>query len=151
MRRADLVGGVGLLLFAVFYFERSFVISTGLASDRLGPTFFPRVLASVLALLAAVLIVRAISDRSDREPLAPVRTVRLFGVLGLTVVWALLLPSAGFVLVTPLLLGSVMWTMGLRRWRGLIGVSLGMTLVLYLVFVRALKVLLPMGPLGGLG
>jgi putative tricarboxylic transport membrane protein len=151
MRRADLVGGIGLVLFAGFYFERSFVISTGLASDRLGPTFFPRVLASVLALLAAVLIVRALRNRTDPTPLAPVRTARLFGVLGLTVVWALLLPRAGFLLVTPLLLGSIMWTMGLRRWRGLIGVSLGMTLVLYLVFVRALKVLLPMGPLGGLG
>jgi putative tricarboxylic transport membrane protein len=151
MRRADLLGGIGLLLFAAFYFERSFAISTGLASDRLGPTFFPRILASVLALLAAVLIVRALSDRSDRAPLSAVRAARLFGVLALTAIWALLLPRAGFLLVTPLLLGSVMWTMGLRRWRGLIGVSLGMTLVLYLVFVRALKVLLPMGPLGGLG
>ena len=151
MRRADLLGGIGLLLFAAFYFERSFAISTGLASDRLGPTFFPRVLASGLALLAAVLIVRALLDRSDRAPLSAVRAARLFGVLGLTVIWALLLPRAGFLLVTPLLLGSVMWTMGLRRWRGLIGVSIGMTLVLYLVFVRALNVLLPMGPLGGLG
>jgi hypothetical protein len=151
MRRADLLGGIGLLLFAAFYFERSFAISTGLASDRLGPTFFPRVLASGLALLAAVLIIRALLDRSDRTPLSAVRATRLFGVLGLTILWALLLPRVGFLLVTPLLLGSVMWTMGLRRWRGLIGVSIGMTLVLYLVFVRGLNVLLPMGPLGGLG
>ena len=151
MRRADLVGGIGLLIFAAFYFERSFAISTGLASDRLGPSFFPRVLATVLALLAAVLMGRALSDRSDPAPLSKVRVTRLFAILTLTVVWALLLPRVGFLIATPLLLGTVMWTMGLRRWRGLIGVSLGMTLVLYLVFVRFLKVLLPLGPFGGLG
>lgn len=149
MRRADLVGGTGLLLFAVLYFERSFAVHTGLASDRLGPTFFPRVLATILALLAAVLIVRALSGRSDPTPLPPVRAARLFAVVALTLVWALLLPRAGFLIATPPLLGAVMWTLGLRHWRGLIGVSLGMTLVLYLMFVRALRVLLPMGPFGG--
>ena len=151
MRRADLLGGMGLLLFAAFYFERSFAISTGLASDRLGPTLFPRVLAVVLALLAAVLIGRSLAGRSDPTPLPKIRATRLFVILALTVVWALLLPPVGFLFVTPLLLGTVMWTMGLRHWRGLIGLSLGMTLVLYLVFVRALNVLLPMGPLGSLG
>jgi hypothetical protein len=151
MQRADLWGGIGLLLFAAFYFERSFAISTGLASDRLGPTFFPRVLAIVLALLAAILIGRALSGRSDPAPLSKVRTTRLFAILLVTVAWGLLLPRAGFLLITPFLLGMVMWTMELRGWRGLIGVSVGMTLLLYLVFVRGLKVLLPMGPLGGLG
>ena len=149
MRRADLLSGIGLFLFSTFYFERSFAISTGLASDRLGPTFFPRLLALLLALLSVVLIVRAAWDRSSPTPLHPVRTGRLFAVFALTIAWALLLPRLGFLIITPLLLGSVIWILGHRRWRTLIGVSLGMTLILYAVFVRALHVLLPMGHLGG--
>ena len=150
MRRADLWGGIGLLLFAAFYFERSFAISTGLASDRLGPTFFPRCLAVGLSLLAVVLLVRALSGRSDSAPLSKIRVARLAAILALTVGWALLLPKMGFLLVTPLLMASVMCTMGIRSWWRLLGVSLTMTFVLYLVFVKALNVLLPMGPLGGL-
>ena len=149
MRRADLVAGTGLLVFSVFYFERSFAISTGLASDRLGPAFFPRVLAVLLTLLALVLIVRAASDRSDPSPQSPVRTGRLVAVLALTVGWAILLPELGFLVVTPFLMAAVIWVLGLHRWRPIVGVALGATLVLYLVFVRILNVLLPMGLLGG--
>jgi putative tricarboxylic transport membrane protein len=75
---------------------------------------------------------------------------RLAAILALAVGWALLLPKTGFLIVTPLLMVSVMGTMGIRSWWRLVGVSLAMTLVLYLVFVKALNVLLPMGPLGGL-
>ena len=151
MRRADLVGGIGLLVLAILYFERSFAISIGLASDRLGPTFYPRVLAVVLAVLATVLMVRSLTGRSDSASLSPVRAGRLFAVFGLMLLWVGLLPTLGFPLVTPLLLVGVMWIMGHRRWRSLITVSLGLTLALYLLFVRALNVLLPMGPLGGAG
>jgi putative tricarboxylic transport membrane protein len=142
---------MGLLLLAILYFERSFAISTGLASDRLGPTFYPRVLAVVLAVLAIVLIFRSFFDRSVPSPLSKVRVGRLLTVFGLMLAWAGLLPLLGFPVITPLLLAGVMWILGHRRWPSLIGVSLGLTLVMYLVFVRALKVLLPMGPLGGAG
>jgi putative tricarboxylic transport membrane protein len=151
MRRADLVGGIGLLLLAIVYFERSFAISTGLASDRLGPTFYPRVLSVVLAVLAVVLIARSLTGRSDPSPLSRVRVGRLFPVFGLMLSWVGLLPYLGFPMVTPLLLAGVMWILGHRRWRSLVAVSLGVTLALYLVFVRALNVLVPMGPLGGAG
>jgi putative tricarboxylic transport membrane protein len=148
MRRADLLSGIGLLLFSALYLERSFAISTGLASDRLGPQFFPRLLALLLALLSVALVVRAASDRSDTTPLPAVRVGRLVAVLSLCAGWTLLLPRIGLLILTPLLVGAVIWILGLRRWRSIIAVSLGMTLVLYLVFVQVLKVLLPLGPFG---
>ena len=148
MRRADLLSGIGLLLFSALYFERSFAISTGLASDRLGPQFFPRLLAVLLALLSVALVVRAASGRSDTTPLPTVRFGRLIAVLALCAGWTLLLPRVGFLIVTPPLVGAVIWILGLRRWRTIIAVSLGVTLALYLVFVQLLTVLLPLGPLG---
>ena len=146
MRRADLVIGLGLLVFAAVYFQQSFAITRGFASDRLGPAFFPRLLAAALAVLAITLIVRAVAGRSDPTRPPAVRLRVLLAVLGLLVAYALLLPWAGFLLATPVLLGAVIWLLGDRSWLSLAGTAVGTTAVLYLAFGRALHVLLPMGP-----
>lgn len=147
MRRADFAIGLGLLAFAAFYFQQSFAITRGFASDRLGPAFFPRLLAGTLAALAITLIVRAVSGRSDPTRPPPIRGGVFAGIMALTVVYALLMPRMGFVLATAVLLGVVIWLLGLRRLTVLAAAAVGMTLVLYVVFGRALHVLLPMGPL----
>jgi len=74
--------------------------------------------------------------------------LRVFaGLLVLLVAYTLLLPRAGFLLTTPVLLGAVIWLLGLRSWASLVGTALGVTAVLYVFFGRFLHVLLPMGPL----
>ncbi|HET6947171.1 MAG TPA: tripartite tricarboxylate transporter TctB family protein [bacterium] len=147
MRRADLLVGLGLLVLAGVYFEQSFAITRGFASDRLGPAFFPRLLALTLAALAATLVVRAVSGRSDPSHPPAVRLRVFAGLLVLLVAYTLLLPRAGFLLTTPVLLGAVIWLLGLRSWASLVGTALGVTAVLYVFFGRFLHVLLPMGPL----
>lgn len=147
MRRADLMTGVGLLAFAAAYFQQSFAITVGFAGDRLGPTFFPRLLALVLAGCALVLIARALRGRSDPAPLPAVRLPLLLGTLGLTVVYILALAPLGYLLATPPYLAALVWLLGYRSPTGLAGAAVGITAVLYLVFVQALKVLVPMGPL----
>ncbi|MGH2399651.1 MAG: tripartite tricarboxylate transporter TctB family protein [bacterium] len=147
MRRADLAIGTGLLVFAIVYFQLSFAITRGFASDRLGPAFFPRLLALTLAVLAMVLIVRAVSGRSDPSRPPAIRVGVFLGLLGLLVLYALLLPHLGFVLTTPVLVAGAIWLLGLRQWGSLAGTAVGVTAVLYLVFARTLHVLLPMGPL----
>ena len=146
MKRADLSIGIGLLLFALLYLQQSFLITRGFASDRLGPAFFPRLLAGALVVLAVVLIVRALSGRSDPTPPPAIRFGILFGVLALLVAYGLLMPQLGFLLTTPVLLGAFIWLLGLRQWGSLVGTAVGLTVILYLVFVRALHVLLPLGP-----
>lgn len=147
MRRADLLIGLALLVFAGVYFEQSFAITRGFASDRLGPAFFPRLLALTLAALAATLVVRAVTGRSDPSRPPAVRSRVFAGVLVLLTAYALLLPWAGFLLTTPVMLGTVIWLLGLRSWPSLVGTAVGVTATLYVVFGRALHVLLPMGPL----
>lgn len=147
MRRADLLIGLGLLVFAGVYFEQSFAIRRGFAADRLGPAFFPRLLALTLAVLAVILVVRAVTGRSDPSRPPAIRLGIFASVLVLLVAYVLLLPRLGFVLATPPLLGAVIWLLGLRNWPSLAGTALGLTAGLYVVFGRALHVLLPMGPL----
>lgn len=143
MRRADLLIGLGLMVVAAVYFQQSFAITRGFASDRLGPAFFPRLLAVVLAILALVLVMRALSGRSDPTPPPAMRLGVFLGTLVLMVVYSLVLPRVGFLLATPLLLGAVIWLLGLRRWSTMAATAIGVTGVLYIVFARMLKVLLP--------
>lgn len=147
MRRADLAIGLGLLAFTVFYAQQSFLIRRGFASDRLGPAFFPRLLALALGVLAVILVVRALAGRSDPSRPPAIRAGAFAAMLALLVAYGLLMPRVGFVLATPVLLGAVIWILGLRAWTALIGTALGVTAVLYVLFGRALHVLLPMGPL----
>ena len=146
MRRADFFIGLGLLGFALVYYQQSFSIVRGFASDRLGPACFPRLLALVLAVLSLTLIVRALAGRSDPSRPPAMRAGIFVAVMGLLVLYAVVLPTAGFLIATPILLAAVIWLFGLRQWVTLLGTALGVTAVLYLVFVRALHVLLPLGP-----
>jgi putative tricarboxylic transport membrane protein len=149
VRRPDFIIGCILLVVAGVYFKQSFEIVVGLASDRLGPTFFPRLLAIVLAVLALALIARATTGRSHALAPSPMRSGVLAGVLVATIGYGLLLPWTGFLLITPLLLGAVIWVLGLRSWGKLAGVAIGITVSLYVLFKLVLGVPLPLGILAG--
>ncbi len=149
MRRADLGAGVLLLALAGFYLQQSLAIHRGFASDRLGPAFFPQLLGSALAILAVVLVLRALLGRSDPTPPPPTRGRLLWTVVGLLAVYAVLMPEVGFLLATPPLLGAVSVVLGLRRPLSVVASAVGITVTLYLVFGRLLGVLFPRGPLGG--
>lgn len=148
MRRADLLIGIGLLVFAVIYLRESFAITVGFAADRLGPRFFPRLLAGALAASAFALIWRSLGGRSDPAPLPPVRIGQFLWTLGLTLAYVLLLPPLGYLITTVLYVAALIWLLGYRNLVGLAATSAGVTAVLYLVFARALHVLVPLGPLG---
>jgi len=145
MRRADLLIGLGLLAFAAFYFQQSFTITVGFAADRLGPTFFPRLLALVLAACALALIGRSVRGRSDPAPLPTVRASLLLWTIASTIAYVMALSPLGYLIATPLYLAALVWLLGYRSPTGLAGTALGVTAVLYLVFAKALKVLVPMG------
>ncbi len=148
MRRADLLIGIGLLAFAVFYFQQSFAITVGFASDKLGPAFFPRLLALALAACALALIARSARGRSDPVPLPPIRTALFLWTVGLTIAYAVALRPLGYLIATPIYLAGIVWLLGHRNPVGLAGTAIGVTAALYLVFAQALKVLVPMGLLG---
>ena len=146
--RADFLLVLGLLLFAALYVERASHITVGFASDVLGPAFFPRLLAFLLALLAVGLLARSLTGRGPRVSRTPMRSRLFWTVVALLVGYALLMPLVGFLYLTPLLLGAVMRILGLERWGWLVGVALGLTVFLYVLFTKALSVPLPPGLLG---
>src|SRR3972149_11779721 len=145
MRRADFYIGLGLLAFALVYFQQSFSILRGFAPDRLGPAFFPRMLALLLAALALTLIIRAGAGRSDPSRPPTIRAGMLAAVLGVLVLYAAVLPALGFLIAPPLTLAGIIWSLGLRAWASLAAAALGVTVVLWFVVARRVHVLLPPG------
>lgn len=150
MRRADAVAAVLLLAVAAVYFQQSFLIVRGFATDRLGPAFVPRVLAGALALLSLTLLARALAGRSDPTPPPPARTALLATTLVLLTAYGAILPRLGFLLATPLLMAATLRVLGVRRPLPVVAAATGITAALYVVFGRLLGVLLPPGPLGRL-
>lgn len=115
------------------------------------PAFFPRLLATILAILALPLVVRGLRARrapgeAARAPLAPALLV--FGPLA---GYLLLVPLLGFFAGTFLFVLAEGVLLGARTPRGVaraVAVALVTTLACYLVFERYLRVLFPDGLLG---
>lgn len=148
MRRADLAAGLLLLAVAAVYFQQSFLIVRGFATDRLGPAFFPRLLAGALTLLALALVARAVGGRSDSSPPPSARAGLLAAILVLLVAYALAMRRVGFLVATPAFFAAVLAALGVREVFPVAVVAVVLTVALYVVFGRLLGVLLPPGPFG---
>lgn len=115
------------------------------SSERMGPGYFPTVLASILGLIGVVSIVR--SFIRPGEAISAFARRPLVLVLGATVLFALLLPYAGVVIA--LLALIVVGALASRNSRvdvKSIAAMVGLIAFCVIVFVKGLGV--PMPPLG---
>lgn len=84
-------------------------------------------------------------DTGEEEKLTPSLLKTPMAVLLAVVVYAGLLEIVGFFPSTVLFLGGYLWCGGVRDWRVLGGVVIGLNLFVYLLFVVQLNVQLPAG------
>ncbi len=111
-----------------------------------GPGFLPFGLAICLIILSLVLIIKSWKGDVSLAPFWPHRTwlKPLLGVI-LLIFFTLIVQRLGFLLTTFFFL--IIWMRLIERihWRRLIGISVGTTAGLYLIFVFFLEVPLPSG------
>ena len=157
-RRADLFVAVLVLAFSVLYFLAA--MSFGDTSrEPLGEGSLPRVLAVIMAMGSGWVIFRRLSTwrrqwdhrvpsevEQDDDPNYPVSPVRPLLMVGVALGYVVMLPTIGIVVTTPLavMVGMRLW--GVREWRTLLPVALGLTLAIYGLFAGFLEVLLPLWP-----
>lgn len=137
----DVLGGVLLValgLFVAFYSRRYSMGS--LAS--MGPGYFPTVLGILLSVLGAVIAIPALFQTGESIRL---QLKNLFFVITSLLVFAFGLETLGMVLTTflTIILATLATTVS---WKFRIGLSLGGSLLTYLVFIVALKMLVPVWP-----
>lgn len=119
---------------------------------RWGAEFWPRVVATLMAVLAvlqywvrlgAPLNRPSVVKESHSDDRAGWVTVAVILVVPLIYAW--LLPRMGFLLLTPFFIIAMMFLFGTRRPVHIFGTSILIFLIFVLLFMRLLRVPLPLG------
>jgi putative tricarboxylic transport membrane protein len=143
---------LGWLLLAYLYIPASNV------PGEPGPRAFPNVLGYALLMLGLVMTVSGFARHRETAPAeaeahtdtaaSPLKhELRIvLGTFGLLVLYAFLMEKTGFLVSTPVVLVLGMTgILRMRRWRFIAGMSIGTTLVCWIVFAILLRVPLPRG------
>lgn len=148
----DLLFSIFLTVFAVYCFFLVGAQSPAPTATELGAAFWPRIiLAAMIALLIAN-IVRSVKENKisakkifGEFKLAEFFKSKLFIGMVLVFIMALLMPYIGFMPVCFLFLMAYGALLGERRWLRLVLISLGVTIILYVLFQGALSIMLARG------
>jgi putative tricarboxylic transport membrane protein len=143
----DLIAGVALLIFCAvaYWLTTGFDEPPSMLSQNVPPTFFPRIVLTAIALMAALLVVSG--WRRGGEP----KSVRVRPAVWLTAATIVLAASlVGLIGTLPVLalvavVLPLLW--GERRWRRIAVLCIGLPVAVYLVFTVALDVRFPLGSL----
>jgi hypothetical protein len=150
VRRADRVGAVLLLLFGVWFAAVAAQNYTYWSATGPGSGFFPFWLGLVMAVLAALLLARAVRETEPGPAWAPQGRglMRFLGVLGGGVAFVVLLPWLGMAPTTVLFLIGILWLLEGHSWPAAVGIALATAAVNWAVFAWWLRVPFPPGVLG---
>lgn len=148
MRRGRVAGALAILAVATGVALEARTFTVAFPTDPLGPAAFPLVAAALLALGGlALLLERADAAPEEAEPLEPGALWRLVLATASFVAYALLLAPLGFVPATTLEFLALALLFGGRLLPGL-AVGAGFAALLFVIFVYALGLPLPLGLLG---
>lgn len=150
MKIADLIGGgLGIALGAYVIYEGSNMPEDHIM--KIGPAFFPELLAIGLIIFSAILIIYALLGKSKggAEPicLRDQGIQRALVSLLAIILYAVLLNPLGYPICTLLLVAGIMLLLGKRQPLFVLGTSVATTLGVWLVFAKLLKLSMPMGVL----
>ncbi|MDR0877811.1 MAG: tripartite tricarboxylate transporter TctB family protein [Treponema sp.] len=155
MKKANIVSAiVGMGFSAVAFF-----ITFGFKKFRnvpVGPEFFPRMLAVVLFICSAVLLAQALMIKKENDKPGPTLSFRSQGMrrllagAAIIVIYAFGWEPVGFIIMTPLVLFTLMFLLGLRRLQVMVTFSIAATAVIFCAFRYFLGIDMPMGILYGI-
>jgi putative tricarboxylic transport membrane protein len=151
--------GAGIVAFAVLFYVvivpaqvtvPRFEVGGGVGGLAASPLFFPRFMAVVLGVLGASLFVRGYArsrSLANGEGFAFVANegLRVAGAVAILAVYAALLDTVGYVLLTPVALFALSAFLGYRRWWLMATTAIVFTALVYCIFRYGMKILLPEG------
>ena len=153
MKLADIISGmIGILIGAYVLikcqsYPEDFVM-------KIGPAFFPEILAGGLILFSALLILQALLGKSigdvERISIRQKGTQRVLLALVGMIVYCAVLKPVGFIIATIPLIMFYMFLLGNRKKLQYVWVPVAITLAVYLVFEKVLVLSLPAGLLSSI-
>jgi formate hydrogenlyase subunit 3/multisubunit Na+/H+ antiporter MnhD subunit len=150
VRRADRIGAVLLLLVGVWFAAVALRNYKYWTTTGPGSGFFPFWLGLAMAVLAALLLVRAARETEPGPDWLPRGrgAVRFLGVLAGAVAFLVLMPWLGMAVTTVLFLVGILRLLERHSWPAAVAIALATAVVNWAVFAWWLRVPFPTGVLG---
>lgn len=146
LRRRDLICGLAFIGLAILFGLRAMDYRLGTAA-RMGPGYFPLILAGVLLLLGIGVVVESLR-RADRLHLNRAELRSAAAVLGSVVIFGLLIEPAGFLIAgTATAFACQLGSPRFRPVRALVSAA-GLVAAAAALFIWALQLPLPLLPPG---
>jgi putative tricarboxylic transport membrane protein len=148
MKRADLVTGVVLMLFALAVASEAsrMPLQVGVTT---GPGFLPLLLAVFIGILGATILISALRRPEGVDPAVTWPTGRgrfwIITIFAALLAYTFLVSVLGYVLPTFAFMLLVVLMLGSYRWYWSVAISLGIGIGLYVVFRVWLGMSLPTG------
>ncbi|MFZ5966061.1 MAG: tripartite tricarboxylate transporter TctB family protein [Bacillota bacterium] len=151
MKRADIISGIiGVLISAYVFYE-----SSKFPEDIvmiIGPSYFPRILATALLLVSGILIIHAYLGKSKKiNGSFDIKNpgIQRAGIaLLVTMIYCMVLNTLGFIISSTLYLFFLMVLLKKRNYIKMTIISTFVTLGIYFIFKALLNITLPSGFLG---
>ena len=144
----NIVFSIIIILLSLFFFYETFNFQITNPRD-IGPAFLPRVYSLILLSLGVILLVNKIKKYKTKT--IKQQDVRKFNkailAMFLLFIYILITPYLGFYLGTPIIILTFLWVTGIRNLIILLGVPIGITLLIYLLFYQLLGIPIPTGDL----
>jgi hypothetical protein len=153
-KREDIYVGIASILVAIFiiFQSRDLVVRTPM--DPAGPTFVPLVIAWGMIFIGIILIAGGLyALRLTQASVTPSggflmqlsKYQYVLLIVAISLAYGGLLDTVGYLIMTPILIGGIMWVLKVRDIKQILKVAIPLSLVLYVVFRFGLQVKLPLG------
>ena len=149
LKTADIISAIiGLLLSAYVW-----IASASFPQDvvmKIGPDFFPRIIAVAMAIASLFLLVQTLTNKTPEEAVQTLNLkdagiLRALAFLILAVVYVSVMDFLGFIISTIICLLVAMYILKLRNLKNMVLVSLGTAMGVYFAFASILGIQLPSG------
>ena len=133
------IGGGLIILSAIFY---------GMAGKFVNPSaaVWPRAVLVGIIILSALLVLNGVKQTAAHaDPgLIPLDIIKgPMAALLVIVVYAVLMKFTGYFVSTAIFLPFGMFALGQRNWKAILGVTVGLELFVYVLFVMQLQLRMP--------
>lgn len=136
------IGGLCTLFGAVVFFLARTIPNP--AIDPLGPGWMPMIIGIGLAVMG--ILITATGSLKAKKPRATHESLALVGMsFALTVIYVLGIEKLGYFVSTVIYTVLHMWVLDCRDWRHLAATSIGLAVLLTLIFRNFMRIALPYG------
>lgn len=133
------IGSLLIVLAVIFY-----VLAGGFLNPE--AAIWPRGVLVIIALLSAMLVVHGMkltASHADPETIPFAALKGPMASIVLIIAYAILMNFAGYFISTAIFLPIGMFALGQRNWKAILGVTAGLELFVYVLFVVELKLRMP--------